>query len=182
MIVNHKFKDHRIASDTKILVIGTFHPETSDADFFYGRIGNGFWMLLPLCFGESSLYKRPIEEKFKFMDKNKVDFVDIVSSLKGVEKEDFNNYEDAFVNAHIKDFNNGIIDMIDNIKNLEAVYFTRKSFDKKTNRLKEQIFTIRNHCFKKKIRFCFLGTPSRAYGNKKIHEWVEIIAFKKNCD
>ena len=38
-IVKHKFQDHTVAIDTKILIVGTFNPavEGNEANIFYSR-------------------------------------------------------------------------------------------------------------------------------------------------
>jgi G:T/U-mismatch repair DNA glycosylase len=55
MRIKHKFLDWGIYPKTETLIIGTFNPETSKDDFFYGSGHNYLWKLLPLAYGEESL-------------------------------------------------------------------------------------------------------------------------------
>lgn len=53
MRVRHKFLNSwGIHPMTETLVVGTFNPETSNDDFFYGSGRNYLWKILPLAFGE----------------------------------------------------------------------------------------------------------------------------------
>ena len=60
MNINHKFINHKIQEDTKVLIIGTFHPETSSgSDFFYGRSRNFLWRLLSKARATNDALYRP---------------------------------------------------------------------------------------------------------------------------
>ena len=78
----HKFRDHYISKETKILILGTFHPEINNgADFFYGRPRNFLWSILPSCFDYPDLYHVTLQEKQNFMNEFCIDFADIIHSL-----------------------------------------------------------------------------------------------------
>ena len=69
MITYYKFRDYKVASDTKILIIGTFNPdiEKNKIDFFYSRPKNYLWRILPEALGEVSLKNESVEKKKAFI-------------------------------------------------------------------------------------------------------------------
>ena len=100
--VPHRFLHHKINPDTEILIIGTFNPEAegNDADFFYGRVKNHLWNLLPQAFGNTSLKGKSKEEKLSFIKTYKVDFVDVISEVE-VDDGSEANYNDDYLDSRI---------------------------------------------------------------------------------
>lgn len=178
-IILHKFRDHQVSSDTEILILGTFSPDTDDkTDFFHGRPRNFLWHLLPICWKLESLKDSPLAAKQSFMAKHKIDFVDIIHALDiphGEEK----NVDDDFIDSHVIEWKN-VISIIDSLPNLKAVYFTRKTFNGIPN-IKAQINLLANHCRIKNIRICKLETPSRFFSEEKQQQWIDTIVLQKTC-
>ncbi|MDZ7650807.1 MAG: hypothetical protein U5K54_28755 [Cytophagales bacterium] len=176
----HKFRNHLISPEARILILGTFHPDIDNgADFFYGRPHNFLWHILPLIFERASLKRCTIQQKKEFMSEFKIDFKDIIESLHIIPQGQEDNYEDQFIDQRINDWAD-INSTIDSLPMLEAVYFTRKSFSKIPN-IERKVSIIRNYCSLKCIRFCLLETPSRFYNNEKISKWYETIISKTTC-
>lgn len=176
----HKFSYHLVSPGTKILILGTFHPDIDNGvDFFYGRPRNYLWRILPACFNYQDLKNQPIEQKQVFMSLYKIDFADIIHSLQNVPVGHEANYDDEFIDGLVHQWK-GITQLIDNLKNLEGVYFTRKTFANIPN-IELKISEIRNHCVLKCIRFCLLETPSRYSNQRKIDSWTATIINMTTC-
>jgi len=121
----HKFSDHEVSPETEILILGTFHPELKrDGDFFYSQTGNFLWKILPACFDEDDICKRPHSTKKGFMTRHRIDFADIIASLKPGNESSF---RDELIDGFVNDWNK-TEELIDSLKMLQAVYFTRKTF------------------------------------------------------
>ncbi|WNM20387.1 uracil-DNA glycosylase family protein [Flavobacterium capsici] len=177
--MTHKFENHEISKQTKILILGTFHPDISnEADFFYGRSRNYLWRILPLVINNQDLKQSPLENKFEFMKKFNIDFVDVIKKI-NVPIGQENNYKDTFIDSLVIEWKDIIVE-IQNLESLEAVYFTRKTFIGIPN-IENEISKIRNHCVKKCIRFCLLETPSRYSNQRKIEGWRNTIIEKTTC-
>ena len=97
MNINHKFINHKIQEDTEVLIIGTFHPETSPGtDFFYGRSHNYLWRLLSKAFGSEDLKDKPRGNKIEFIRRYKVDFIDLIRKI-NIDEGHENNYLDKYI-------------------------------------------------------------------------------------
>jgi len=170
--IRHRFIDHVINPETETLVIGTFNPDTEEniADFFYGRQRNFLWTLIPTGFNETSLKGKTRNEKLKFIEKHRIDFVDLISE---VEVEEVANYDDGYLDSKVTE-NKDIISEIEKLKNLKRVCFTRKSFGDIPN-MKTRIEEIKKHCEKKEIHFQFLPTPARFSNEEKQTEWTNFF-------
>lgn len=173
--IEHKFKDHEVDANTKILILGTFNPGIEDGpDFFYGRPKNYLWELLPVCFNQTSLKEESLEFKKEFMLKYHIDFADIIHSVV-VPVEKANNVSDIYIDNKVKSWKE-IKELIDGLKYIEAVYFTRITFQGIPN-IHQKVKSISQHCInrEKKIRFSLLETPSRFINAKKQQHWSDII-------
>lgn len=170
--IRHRFINHNINPKTETLVIGTFNPDTEEniADFFYGRQRNFLWTLIPTAFNETSLKGKTRNEKLKFIEKYRIDFIDLISE---VEVEEVANYDDGYLDSKISEWRD-VISEIDKLTNLKRVCLTRKSFGDIPN-MKTKIEEIKNHCERKKIPFQFLTTPARFYGQAKQTEWANFF-------
>lgn len=170
MKIKHKFDNHKINSETKILIIGTFNPDIpkNGATFFYGRPHNFLWSLLPRVFGEESLKSKNNENKLIFMKKNKIDFIDLISEIE-VEKGQEDNYSDEYIDNKVLKWNN-IIDILKINPKIQDVYFTRETFSNIKN-IKLKIEEIKKYCENNKIRFIYLTTPARYENERKFQKW-----------
>jgi len=175
MKIKHKFQNHQINSDTEILIIGTFNPDVqgNEADFFYGRGRNYLWSLLPRVFGENSLKGKGLREKYDFMKKYKIDFVDLINQIE-VKNGQGNNYSDNYIDSRVTRWKN-IINIIENGK-IKKVYFTRKTFSGISN-IKTEINQIKDYCIENNIKFRYLPTPARFKNEDKLNQWKK--AFGK---
>jgi G:T/U-mismatch repair DNA glycosylase len=128
-IIKHKWRTYTPKSDTRILILGTFHPDiNTGADFFYGRKRNYLWSLLPSCFNYRDLRGADnLEAKYKFIESHKIGFADIIESV-NVSDDQKANYSDNYIDSRV-DALNEIGALMDSLINLEAVYFTRKTFN-----------------------------------------------------
>lgn len=176
----HKFRDHEIHPFTRILIVGTFHPNINNGtNFFHGTLNNYLWKILPFCFNEPDLMDSPLILKKEFMRKHRIDFVDIIASLQPGLQRDQMRYGDEFIDGQVGEWKN-VEEIIDGLEHLEEVYFTRKSFGTVPN-IEERVAGIRNHCVKKHIRFSLLETPSRFCNVGKIQDWRRTIIEKTIC-
>jgi G:T/U-mismatch repair DNA glycosylase len=173
----HKFRDHEINPETEMLILGTFHPDTSrSGDFFYTETGNFLWKILPACYDEDDLRRRQLSSKKEFMARHRIDFADIIDSLKPGQEYRFG---DEFIDDYVDKWNN-IENLIDGLDKLQAVYFTRKTFGR-IPCIEERIAQIRNHCVEKCLRFSLLGTPARHSDLGKILNWKMTMIDKTIC-
>lgn len=177
--MKHKFLNHIICKNTKIIILGSFHPNTiNEADFFYGRGRNYLWRILPIIFNNSDLKKEKIDKKKKFMSNFNIDFIDIIHEIK-VENNIIKNYTDKYLDNKVTKWKD-VEKELGKLKNLTAVYFTRKTFTGIPN-IEKRISEIRNYCVNKNIRFCLLETPSRFCNPEKIENWRNTIIKNKFC-
>lgn len=184
MRIEHKFRDHVIQEDTRILIVGTFNPDVEGncATFFYGRDNNDLWKLLPeLLYAEplQSLKNAPVEEKKAFMAEHKIDFVDLIKVLDGVPREEAANYEDEFIDQYT-DHPDAWFDvkgLIQSTPSIKAVYLTRKTFNTKVKNMRQQAKELKDFCSRSGIRCAGLITPSRMYRdmNHKRNKWRETL-------
>jgi hypothetical protein len=173
----HKFSDHEVSPETEILILGTFHPEfQGNGDFFYSQTGNFLWKILPACFDEDDLRKRPLSAKKGFMARHRIDFADIIGSLKPGNECCF---RDELIDGFVNDWNK-TEKLIDSLKMLQAVYFTRKTFGSMPF-IGERVCRIRNHCVEKCIRFSLLETPTRHFDLGKILSWKMTMIDRTIC-
>ncbi|MFN3850626.1 MAG: hypothetical protein ACK4NY_14420 [Spirosomataceae bacterium] len=176
----HKFREHIISNKTKILILGTFHPDINNGtDFFYGRPRNFLWRILPACFDYEDLKNATLQEKQIFMSHFHIDFADIIHSLDNLPVGQEDNYRDDYIDNYIDEWKN-IIEIIRNLPDLNAVYFTRKTFSNIPN-IEVKIAQIRNYCVQNCIRFCLLETPARFSNQDKINSWKATIIHKTTC-
>lgn len=185
--VRHKFRQHQIDLNAKILIIGTFNPDIGEdennADFFYSRqvrAQNQFWKLLPRALGYNDIDLTGVgrrAEKEEFARANGIDFVDLVDTLV-VPLKQRNNVDDAFIDRHIVKFR----DVVGDMKKLDLVgaCVTRSSFAG-IPRMRHKIVELAAYCREHKIEFAMLISPSPATRKSeasKIEEWK---AFFDKC-
>jgi len=173
-LIKHKFLDHPIDPYTETLIIGTFNPDTESnhADFFYGRGRNYLWRLLPVAFKEADLKGANKQDKLEFINRNKIDFIDLISEVEVEEGQEANYYDRYLDNKKIKW--RDVISEINGLRNLKRVCFTRKTFLDIPN-MRKQILIIKEHCKKENIHFHEISTPSRFYTEGKQSEWINFL-------
>lgn len=171
-IIQHRFSDHQINASTETLIIGTFNPDTheNEADFFYSRPRNYLWKLVPLAFRENSLKNNPKEEKIEFINRHKIDFVDLISE---VNVDDVSNYDDSYLDNRVTEWKE-IITLIQDLKYLKRICFTRKTFSYIPN-IRKRIGKINVYCEKNNIKFEYLPTPARFYNQRKQDIWTHFF-------
>lgn len=178
-IHKHKFHAHQVHPQTRILIIGTFEADQTHAgDFFYGRQRSFLWHLLPICYGLPSLKEASLTQKQQFIQRYHIDFADVIESLEIEEDEDL-LMEDEFIDQHIHAYKD-VIGLINTLPQLEAVYFTRKTFNGIPN-TKKGVSAIADYCKEKGIRFCKLDTPARHFSDEKQQQWKDTIVLRKTC-
>ena len=172
MIIKHKFLAHKINPATETLIIGTFNPDASEnpADFFYGRSRNFLWRLLPIAFGETDLKGKLKNEKLEFIEKRKIDFIDLISEVEVDEKI---NYDDGYLDSRVSKWRD-VISEIEKLPAIKRVCFTRKSFSDIPH-MKKRIEEVQKFCEGNKIPFHYLITPARFYRVDKQTEWAQFL-------
>ncbi|PNV83190.1 MAG: hypothetical protein C0627_06570 [Sulfurimonas sp.] len=174
MIIKHKFLDLYPLVGKKILIIGTFNPDVTcnDAKFFYGRAKNFFWRLLPEVFGKESL-KGDVKRQKEFLKEQDIELSDLILSVEMNQKDVCSYGDDKLI--HVIEYNTeNIIKTLSNGRTKE-VYFTRKSFEKSVQNIRDEIYKIKEFCDKNGIKFGFLPTPSRFYSQEKLEEWNRVF-------
>jgi len=172
--IRHRFLDHPINPETETLIIGTFNPETAenDAEFFYGRSRNFLWQILPVTFKETSLKGAPKANKLAFIQKHKIDLIDLIEEIQ-VEEDQQANYLDSYIDMKVTTWRD-VISIIQTLKNLKRVCFSRKTFSG-IPKMKKQIEIIQAYCEESNILFKVLPTPSRFYSSDKQIAWEKFI-------
>lgn len=170
MRVKHKFLELYPLQGKKIVIIGTFNPdvECNDAEFFYGRTRNFFWRLLPEVFGKESL-KGDVKKQKEFLKEHDIELSDLILIVEMSQKNICSYGDDKLTNVITYNTDN-IIKSLSKGRTKE-VYFTRKSFDKSVQKIRDEIYKIKEFCEQNGIKFRFLPTPSRFYSQKKLEEW-----------
>lgn len=181
MRIQHKFRDHTIQPDTKILLVGTFNPDIKGncASIFYGREMNDLWDLLPTTFGVDSLKNATLALKWDFCYKQKIDFVDMIEELDNVPKTELLNYEDEYIDGKATNWKD-VTGLIQASPSIKEVYFTRKTFNSKIPGIRNKAKAIKDHCLQVNIRCAGLITPSRMYRNMshKRDQWHKTLVAK----
>lgn len=179
MDIKHKFHSHQVSPEASILILGTFHPEsTKSGEFFYTRPHNFLWTILPACFNHKDLKTSTLKKKREFMREKSIDFHDIIKGIQNINNEE-DIISDKVLEKNILKFND-TINLLKSLKELNEVYFTRKTFNG-IPRIATRIAEIRNYCVENNIRFSLLETPSRYSNNEKIKSWKECIVEKTKC-
>lgn len=172
--IKHKFLNYEISTETEVLVIGTFNPDTANnnAEFFYSRNRNFLWRLLPTAYNEGDLKKGTIMNKIDFINQHKIDFIDLILEIE-VEEGQETNYYDGYIDNKVKKWTD-VISEISKLKNLKKVCFTRKTFSDIPN-MRERIDMIMEFCQKQNITFYLMTTPARFYSDDKQKEWISFL-------
>lgn len=172
--ITHRTSGHQIDPQTETLLIGTFNPETdkNDADFFYGRIRNHMWRLLPTAYGLHSLKGKSKEAKQRFITTHKIDFTDLIAEVDTDPGQEA-NYEDIYLDSRVALWND-VIGEMEKLPRLKRVGFTRKTFAGIPN-MKARTSVIGTYCEKRDIFFKTIITPARVYTIPKQMEWTSFL-------
>ncbi|WP_218019319.1 hypothetical protein [Thermaurantimonas aggregans] len=172
-MVRHRFGEF-LPPGVRWIFMGTFNPEAScnPAHFYYSRPQNHFWRLLPEVFGMPSLKNASYKEKIAFSRHKKVGFIDLIRSVE-VPIGSECTYEDAFIDNKVAEWND-VFSLLSNIKTVEQVLFTRKSFKDIPN-IRKRIEEVHSFCVQSDIKFSLLPTPARIYSDKKLNIWQKNI-------
>jgi G:T/U-mismatch repair DNA glycosylase len=159
-IIKHKFADYKIHDDTEVLIIGTFNPATEKnyANFFYSRDKNFLWQILPESFLEESLKGKEKDDKLRFIEKHKIDFVDLIQEVEIEDGQEI-NYNDSYIDNKVTKWTD-IKYLFQNYPMIKKVCFTRISFGG-IPEMKKQIELVKEYCDNNGIQFEYLITPSR---------------------
>lgn len=168
MLIHHRFSNRSLSKTARIVIVGTFNPETPEnmADFFYGRVQNHLWTLLPEAFGHPSLKKKSKEEKERFMHRHHIEFADVITAV-DVEKPD--DYRDDYIDSEVTEWTD-VIRQLQELPNLQKVCVTRKSFSGIPH-IRKRLEEIEAYCQGHGIHFHYLITPARGYTAAKQAEW-----------
>ncbi len=185
MSCEHRFLDQLNPNwDIEHLFIGTFNPSwnynnAEQADYFYGRSRNYFWMLLPRIFGGENLKNETIGTKIEYLKNNNIGVTDIITSVINANENneiDRNNltvnFNDNVLNNYILEFNtNKIINLIDNnINSIRGVYLTRSTLNG-INQIAHNWNEIVEYCHLNNIHSERLLTPARNFSERKVIDW-----------
>jgi G:T/U-mismatch repair DNA glycosylase len=169
--IRHRFFGHKLNPETETLIVGTFNPEAekNDAEFFYGRKRNFLWRLLPIAIGLDDLKNNTKNEKLAFIQKNRIDFIDLITEVDVAIGEE-TNYEDKYLDDKVTEWRN-VVDELKKLKKLKRVAFTRKTVND-IPQMKLRIEEVKRYCDSKQIPFRFLKTPARTYSPDKQKIWT----------
>ncbi len=173
-IIQHKFRNHSINKQTRLLIIGTFNPDVigNDVTFFYGRHRNFLWRYLPFSFGEVDLKQVNLVDKLNFMERKKVDFVDVIKTI-DIEQGNELNFDDNYIDNFVIEWNN-IIDILENNKSIKKVIFTRSTFNGIPN-IYDKIDEIEVYCNMNEIKYINMISPARFWRNDRQLIWNNFI-------
>ena len=125
---------------------------------------------MPIAFGEAPLKGKVKNDKLKFIEHFKIDFIDLISEVDVIETL---NYKDDYIDDKVTIWRN-IIAELDKLSNLKKVCLTRKSFGGIPN-MKKKINEIKVYYEQRKIPFQSLITPARIYSEDKQREWTNFF-------
>jgi len=174
-VIPHRFLQYPLNPYTEILIVGTFNPDTekNPAEIFYGRSRNFLWRLLPIALGESDLKNKTTEEKFDFIKRHKISFIDLVAEVT-VDVGSEVNYEDRYIDNKVTQWRD-VIGIMKTMSNLKKICFTRKTFSDIPH-VKKRIKEVEDFCYEKEISFQYLSTPARIYSKEKQEEWTQFFS------
>jgi hypothetical protein len=192
MPCTHRFENQLIPHwEIEHLFIGTFNPSWNlnnavQADYFYGRVRNNFWCILPRVFGGNDLKYCDLYSKLEYIQHHKIGITDLISKVinaeitnetdiiqltTGFSDNVLNNYQLEFNIENIKDL------IMRNINTIKGVYLTRSTLggiNQITNGWNEiEIFCNQHQIHTEKLR-----TPANYGGGciVKSNDWsVKIL-------
>jgi hypothetical protein len=171
MPCNHKFQRYlnleNIDFVPTTLIVGTFNPAwpvANTAQWFYGRVDNNFWEVLPRLYGQGSKRNSAIADWKRFCHDKKIAITDLISSIGDANPENENHidilggYGDDDIATNFFDFDLvNIVRLLRNHPTITNVYITRSISE---TFWKNKIYSIKNYCKSKNINLVPLLTPS----------------------
>lgn len=187
MPCNHRFQEILIPNwKIEHLFIGTFNPSWNEnnavqADYFYGRIRNNFWCILPNVFGGNNLKYENLNTKLDYIKTHKIGITDLITNIINADINNLNDVEnltrgfsDNVLNTYHLEFNTeNIKDLIlKNIKTIKGVYLTRSTLNG-INQISNNWIEIEKFCKLHKIHTEKLLTPANYGGGclLKSEDW-----------
>lgn len=191
MPCEHRFSNQLIPDrELEYLFVGTFNPSwnynnAEQADYFYGRIRNNFWCILPRVFGGESLKQVELNIKLEYIIKKKIGITDLVINIQNASRENIDDrnkltkgFSDNVLNRYILEFNTlNILKLIESNKStLKGVFLTRSTLNG-INQIAENWREIEGYCLKNKIKIDKLLTPANYGGGcaRKSIDWINKI-------
>jgi G:T/U-mismatch repair DNA glycosylase len=173
MACNHKFLNYlnleRLDFEPTTLIVGTFNPlvEGNSAQWFYGRIDNNFWEVLPRLYGESTLRCSTPREWKLFCKRHKIAITDLIESIIDVDLDNpvhikkLKTYSDKSIS---KDFKKHSFVQINEIlrkhNSINNVYLTRGTGETFWKKLWRPIEKFAKENEKRQLNLANLITPS----------------------
>lgn len=171
MPCNHKFIEdlnlENLDFAPTTLIVGTFNPawpEGNKAEWFYGRIDNNFWDVLPRLYGKESMRCSKPSEWKQFCKENKVAITDLIETIADANEENNNHIallktfsDKNIANEFSKQKLVDIVELLKRNPTIKNIYFTRgirETFWKRSWK------PIKAYCDSKKYKCETLLTPS----------------------
>ena len=171
MACQHKFQKDLIPDldfNPETLILGTFNPEfpkSNKAEWFYGRLENNFWDVLPRLYNEKSLRCKSVSDWKSFCKKHKIVISDLIECIKDADENNLEhlrllsnfsdkNISESFYEHTFTDINR----LLMKYTSIKYVYLTRGLGDTFWKKAWNSI--ISNVDTNKKIVFKTLITPS----------------------
>ena len=191
MSCTHRFENQLIPNwEIEHLFIGTFNPSWDlnnavQADYFYGRVRNNFWCILPRVFGGDNLKHCDLARKLEYIQHHKIGITDLIKKVINAEitnETDISRlttgFSDNVLNDYQLEFNlENIKNLISrNIKIIKGVYLTRSTLNG-INQIADGWNDIEKFCKKNNIHTEKLRTPANYGGGciVKSNDWSDKI-------
>ena len=187
----HRFENQLIPNwEIEHLFIGTFNPSWNlnnavQADYFYGRIRNNFWCILPIVFGGDNLKYENLEAKLNYIQANKIGITDLIKQVINADIENPHDvlnlttrFSDNVLNNYELEFNNEAIKklILRNLNTIKGVYLTRSTLNG-INQIANSWTEIEIFCIQNNIHTGRLRTPANYGGGciLKSIDWTNKI-------
>ncbi|WP_269242724.1 hypothetical protein [Flavobacterium limnophilum] len=191
MPCEHRFLNQLLPVwELEYLFVGTFNPtwnynNAEQADYFYGKIKNNFWCVLPRVFGEESLKREELNIKLDYIIQKKIGITDLVINIQNASRENIDDrnkltkgFSDNVLNRYILEFNTpNILKLIENNKStLQGVFLTRSTLNG-IDKIAKNWREIEEYCLNNKIKTDKLRTPANYGGgcDRKSEDWANKI-------
>jgi len=195
MPCEHRFSNQLIPDwELEYLFVGTFNPSWNynnavQADYFYGRIRNNFWCILPKVFGGESLKREVLNIKLEYIIKKKIGITDLVINIQDASRENIDDrnkltkgFSDNVLNRYILEFNTtNILKLIEHNKStLKGVFLTRSTLNG-IGQIAKHWQKIEDFCIMNNIKTNKLLTPANYGGGcqKKADDWEIKIYYNE---
>jgi len=191
MACPHRFENQLVPVwEIEHLFIGTFNPSWNlnnavQADYFYGRIRNNFWCIMPIIFGGNNLKYSDFATKLEYIQTHKIGITDLITEVINAQIENeidvlnlTTRFSDNVLNRYQLEFNTEKIKklIMRNIKTIKGVYLTRSTLNG-INQIANNWREIEKFCEENKIHTERLKTPANYGGGcvLKSTDWLNKI-------